>query len=672
MTETSILTTCPRDCYDSCGIRVVVKNGTIDRVTGDPNHPANRGSLCGKCTLAYNGVWRDPKARLQKPLKRTGPKGSGTFEEVSWDEALSDIAVRLNGLIAKDRAKDILTAHYTGTCSVIANQFPMRFFNHIGATEIEPDSICNLSGHVAFTYVLGNSATGFDPRTATESQCLIVWGGNPSASGPHVDKHWLAEFPGTLIVIDPIRTPTAERGDIHLRPFPGTDSALAFGLMNALKTMGKLDSDFIAAHTTGFDELEPLIDAWPPSRAAEATGLSEAEILAVAEAYGAGPSMIFLGQALCRAPTGGNAFRAVTMLPAVTGNIGKPGTGICFLNGKGTTRGLDMGYVGQESLRQGDANPISHMDLCAHLEAAPNDKVLILWNINIAASNPDQKRLLKALELETLFTVVAELFMTDSARYADYVLPAASFLEFDDLVGSYFHLILGPQSKAAEPIGEAIPNQDIFRRLSKAMELTEPALYEDDASILAHLLKAHDLSFDELKVAGNFYPSADPLILWEDQSYPTPSGKIEIASAVAEAAGHPRTPLPDPLARPEPGNLRLLTPADEWHMNSSYDNEPRIFERTEHETLTLHPDDAHSRNLADGATARVWNEAGELSMRIAVSDKTPPGVGWAPKGRWPGKSPSGLNVNALNSGLRSDMGESTALHGVEVQVEADG
>ena len=397
--------------------------------------------------------------------------------------------------------------------------------------------------------MLGNSATGFDPRTATESQCLIVCGGNPSASGPHVDKHWLAEFPGTLIVIDPIRTPTAERADIHLHPFPGTDSALAFGLMHALKAMGKLDRRFIDAHTTGFDELEPLINAWPPVRAAEATRLPEADIRTVADAYVSGPSMIFLGQALCRAPTGGNAFRAVTMLPAVTGNIGNPGTGVCFLNGKGTTRGLDMGYVGQDSLRQGDTTPVSHMDLCAHLEAAPNDKALILWNINIAALNPDQKRLLKALESEELFTIVAELFMTDSARYADYVLPAASFLEFDDLVGSYFHLTLGPQSKAAEPIGEALPNQDIFRRLSKAMGLAEPALFEDVASILAHLLKPHDFSFNELIAAGNFYPSIDPVILWEDHAYPTPSGKIEIASAAAEADGHPLTPLPDPLAR---------------------------------------------------------------------------------------------------------------------------
>ena len=174
MTETSILSTCHRDCYDGCGIRVVVKDGTIDRVTGDPDHPANRGSLCGKCSLAYNGVWRDPEARLQKPLKRTRPKSSGTFTEISWDRALGEIASHLNDLIDADRAHEILTAHYTGTCSVIANQFPMRFFYHIGTTEIEPDSICNLSGHNALGYVLGESATGFDPRTAKDSNCLFV------------------------------------------------------------------------------------------------------------------------------------------------------------------------------------------------------------------------------------------------------------------------------------------------------------------------------------------------------------------------------------------------------------------------------------------------------------------------------------------------------------------
>ncbi len=672
MTETMIRTTCPRDCYDGCGIRVILNDGEIDRVTGDPEHPENRGSLCGKCTLAYNGVWRDPSARLLRPLRRTGPKGSDAFEEVSWDDALGEIAARLGGLIDAGRAHDILTAHYTGTCSVIANQFPMRFFNHIGATEVNPDSICNLSGHVALGYVLGESATGFDPRTAKVSTCLIIWGGNPSASGPHVNKHWLAEFPGTLIVIDPIRTPTAARADIHLRPYPGTDATLAFGMMHALKDMGSLDDDFIARNTVGFDELSTAIADWTPARAAGVTGIPEADIIHAAEAYGAGPSMLFLGQALCRAPTGGNAFRAAAMLPAITGNIGKPGTGLCFLNGKGTTRGLDMGYVGRADLRADAGQSISHMDLRAALEETPVDKALFLWNINVAASNPDQKRLLAALESDHLFTVVVDLFLTDSVRRADIVLPAASFLEFDDLVGSYFHLSLGPQSKAAEPMGDALPNQEIFRRLARAMELNEPALYEDDEQILNHLLSAHGLTFDELKESGTVYPSASPVILWEDLNFPTPTSKIELASTRAAADGHPLVPSAEPLARPASGKVRLLTPAGQWHMNSSYDNEPRIAARAAEPTITLHPVDAEALGLAEGITARVHNEAGALSMRVAISEKTLPGVAWSPKGMWPGRGRDGLNVNALNPGLRADMGDSTALHGVEVTLESLG
>lgn len=668
--ETSIRTTCPRDCYDSCGIRVVMKGRGIDRVTGDPEHSGNRGSLCGKCTLAYNGVWRDPSVRLKVPLRRTGRKGEGAFEKISWDEALDIVAGRLNSLIDDGRAVDILTAHYTGTCSVIANQFPMRFFNYIGATEVEPDSICNLSGHIGLGYVMGESAKGFDPRTAKDASCLIVWGANPSASGPHVDKHWLAEFPGTLIVIDPIRTPTAARADIHLRPFPGTDAALAFGLLHALKQIRRLDSAFIESHTVGFEELEPLINEWSPARAAAATGVSEPEIRTAAEAYGAGPSMLWLGQALCRAPTGGNAFRTAALLPALTGNIGKPGTGLNFLNGKGPTRGMDMGYLGRADLRSNDAVSISHMDLRAHLEAAPHDKALLLWNINVAASNPDQRKLLNALQSEDLFTVVADLFMTDSARYADIVLPAASFLEFDDIVGSYFHLSVGPQSKALEPVGEALPNQEIFRRLAAKMGLQEPALFEEDRAIIEHMLEPFGITFEELKVRGTVYPETEPVVLWENLDFPTPSGRIELASTEAEGDGHPRLPEPEPLARPLPNQLRLLTPASEWHMNSSYDNEPRIRERTDPATITLHPDDAAARGLMEGDEAQVSNENATLTLTVRVSDMTPPGVGWAPKGRWPGAAGEGLNINALNPGLRSDMGNSTAVHGVEVTVRA--
>lgn len=672
MSETrDIITTCPRDCYDSCGVRVVVRDGAIDRVTGDPDHPANRGSLCGKCTLAYNGAWRDPDARLLQPMRRTGAKGDGAFAAISWDEALGEIAERLNGLIGAGRAADILTGHYTGTCSVLANQFPLRFFNTIGATEIEPDSICNLAGHLALDYMLGDATRGFDPRTAADADCLVIWGANPSASGPHVDKHWLAEFPGRTIVIDPIRTPTAARADLHLRPRPGSDPALAFGLLNALRAAGRFDQAFIDAHTVGAAELEADIAAWTPARAAAATGVPEAAIREAATFYGGGRSLLWLGQALCRQPRGGNAFRAAALLPALTGQIGKPGTGLYFLNGKGATRGLDMGRVGRADLRSGPATPISHMDLCAHLEATPRDKALVLWNINIAASNPDQQRLLRALADEDLFTVVIDLFATDSARFADIVLPAASFLEFDDLVGSYFHLSLGPQVKAVEPMGEALPNQEIFRRLARRMGLEEAALYEPDEAILDALLAPHGLDFAGLKQRGTFYPSDEPQVLWADLDFPTPSGRIELASARAEADGLPRTPDPEPDPQPADGRLRLLSPASEWHMNSSYDNDTAIRRQAGEPAVWLNPADAAGRGLEDGTAVRVHNETGALRLKLRCSDMVPAGVALSPKGRWPAHAGGG-NVNSLNPGLRADMGASTALHGVEVAIEADG
>ena len=422
-----IRSSCPRDCYDACGVRIVQESNGRVRVTGDPEHPGNHGSLCGKCTLAYNGVWQDPAVRLTTPLKRIGAKGEAEFEAVSWEEAYAAIGGRLQTFIDCDRAGDILTAHYTGTCSVIANQFPMRFFRAIGATDVEPDTICNHSGHVALNYVLGNSVMGFDPRTAKDAAALIVWGANPSASGPHVDKHWLATFPGKLVVIDPIVTPTAKRADLHLRPFPGTDAALAFGIMHVLKAKGHLNREFIDTHTVGFAELVPLIDAWPPARAADTTGVAVADINMAAEIYASGPALLWLGQALCRAPAGGNAFRAAAMLPAITGNIGKPGTGLYFLNGKGATLGLDSGYVGTGNISNDLAGAISHMHLVDHLQTAPADKALFVWNMNIAASNPDQRRLMETLASEDLFLIVADLFMTDTARFADYVLPAASF-----------------------------------------------------------------------------------------------------------------------------------------------------------------------------------------------------------------------------------------------------
>jgi len=666
-----IRTTCPRDCYDSCGIAVVRRDGAIGKVLGDPDHPVSRGALCGKCAIAYNGAWRDPATRLTRPLKRVGAKGEGRFAPVDWDEALGAIAARLRAIEAEAGGGAVLSAHYTGTCSVLANNFPNRFFHRLGATEVDPDTICNNAGYVALGYAYGTAVAGFDPRTARDADTILVWGCNPSASGPHAHKHWLPEAPGRVIVVDPVRTETAAAADLHLQPRPGADAALAYALLHVLRRDGLLDRPFLAAHTLGWEEVEALLAPCTPGWGEATTGVPAALIEEAARAYGGGRSMLWIGQGLQRQPQGGNIVRAVALLPAATGNIGKPGTGFCYLNGKGATRGLDMGSLGGAHLRRVPAPAISHMDLADRLADPRSARALFVWNMNIAASAPNQMRLRQALRREDLMTVVVDLFQTDTADLADWVLPAASFLEFDDLVGSYFHLSLSAQVKAMEPLGEALPNQEIFRRLAGAMGYTEPELFEPDRAIIDRLLAGAvpGLRFEELAALGTVYPSPEPVILHSDLRFPTPSGRIELASAQAEADGQPRVPRPDADAPPAGGRLRLLSPASPWLMNSSYGNDATIQAKLGEGVVVLHPDDARGRGLADGARVVLANQTGRLRAVVRVAALAQPGVALADKSRWPKLGSDGANVNALNPGLVTDMGRSTALHGVEVVIE---
>lgn len=665
-----IRTTCPRDCYDSCGIAVVRRNGAIAKVLGDPNHPVSRGALCGKCAIAYNGVWRDAAARLGQPLRRIGDKGEARFEPIGWDEALDEIAGRLRKIAAEHGGKSVVSAHYTGTCSLLANNFPNRFFNYLGATEVEPDTVCNNAGHVALDYVYGMSLTGFDPRTARDAGCILVWGCNPSTSGPHAHRHWLRESPARVIVVDPVRHETANAADLHLQLFPGSDAALAFALMHVMRRDGLLDRDFLAGHTVGWNELEPMLEPCTPAWGEAQTGVPAHRIEEAARLYAAGPSLLWIGQGLQRQPSGGNVTRACALLPAVTGNIGKSGAGIYYLNGKAATRGFDMARLQGAHLRREPAKTISHMELADHLADPVSSRALFCWNMNIAASVPNQARLLAALRREDLLTVVIDLFQTDTADYADFVLPAASFLEFDDLVASYFHLSVSAQTKAAEPVGEALPNQEIFRRLSRAMGFSEPDLFESDESLIGGQLARAlpGVGFRELSAQGTIEIGTEPIIFHADLKFPTPSGKIELASDRAEADGFPRVPLPRADARPARERLRLLSPASPWLMNSSYANDRGIVLKLGPQDVTLHPADAAARGLAAGQSVVLRNEAGAITMLLAVSDVIPQGVALTHKSRWLKRSDAGVNINVLNPGLTADMGRSTALHGVEVEV----
>jgi anaerobic selenocysteine-containing dehydrogenase len=670
MTRDTIRTTCPRDCYDACGIQVVRNDGQILRVGGDPDHPVSRGWLCPKCAVGYNGSWRDPALRLTSPLRRTGRKPSGSFLPVSWDEALDEIAERLTQVVDTGGAERILTTHYSGTMSLIAFHFPMRFFNRLGATDVDPDSICNKAGHVALKYVYGTSTEGFDPRTVSDSRCVLVWGANPSVSAPHAHQQWLKEAPGEVVVVDPIRTETAAAAGLHLQPFPGTDGALAFALMHVLRREGLVDRDFLRDHAVGWEELEPLLEPCTPEWGEQATGVPATLIEQAARLYGEGPSLLWLGQGFQRQRRGGNALRACSLLPALTGNIGRAGSGFLYLNWV-ASRKIDEGYLVGADLATHSPPAISHMDLAGYLEDPARSQALICWNNNIAASNPQQRRLRKALEREDLFTVVIDLFPTDTTDFADIVLPAAGFLEFDDVVISYFNQSIAAQVQAMSPIGDSLPNQEIFRRLAERMGFRDHELLETDPEMIARILEQAGVTggWEALAAAGTIYPSAEPMIQFENLEFPTPSGKIEIASAEAEAQGLPRLPEPTAEPRPAPGHLRLISAAGRWSLNDSFSNDPRIVRQMGPPIVTVNPADAAAQGLSAGDQVVIRNSTGSLAMTLAVSDLVPPGVASSPKGRWPKLERNQANVNFVNAGEVADMGGSTAVHGTEIVLE---
>jgi len=668
--KTIIRTTCPRDCYDACGIAVVRREDGLTRVLGDPDHPVSRGALCGKCAIAYNGAFLEPAGRILNPRRRTGAKGDGRFVDIGWDEALAEIAARLKDIVAKSGPETILHAHYTGTCSLLAGGFPQRFLNRLGAAEIDPDSICNAAGHAALNYLYGTSSLGFDPRSSKDAACILVWGANPSAAAPHMHKYWLQETPAKVIVIDPVRHDTAMAADLHLQPFPGSDAALAFAMMRVMRDEGLIDRPYLAAHAIGWEEVEPLLDRTSLDWAEVATGIPAAQIADAARLYGRGPSLLWLGQGLQRQAQGGNIFRAIGLLPAVSGNIGKPGAGFCYLNGGGR-KGLDGDDIEGTALRRNDKRVVSHMDLVETLNDPAHAQGLITWNINIAASNPQQRALHQALRRDDLFHVAVDPFPTDTVDFADIVLPAATFLEFDDIVSPYFDLTLSAQIAALPQMGQSLPNQEIFRRLAKVMGYSEPELHEADAPILDRLCRqvGIDGGFKTLAAAATVTLFPETVLQFADGKFPTQSGRIEIASASAEADGLPRVPQPTIEARPPKGWFRLLSPASPWLMNSSYFQDSKIQAKAGPEDLVLHPVDATRLGIVAGRDVKVENETDSLTMRVVIDDRIPAGIVLAHKSRWPKLLAGHLNINALNSGLRADMAQSTAVHSVLVQVK---
>jgi anaerobic selenocysteine-containing dehydrogenase len=680
-----VLGACPLDCPDTCSWVVDVDaRGRATGLRGNREHPFTRGSLCVKVNR-YLEQAAHPD-RLLYPLRRVGAKGEGRFERIGWDQALDEIAERLQTTIAAHGGEAIWPYQGTGTIGWIQGvEGPAgaRLWNILGASKHLP-TICSISGRVGSAYTLG-TAVGMDPETFVDSKLILLWGTNTLTSGHHLWKYVLeARRRGAhLVAIDPIRTRTAAQADEHLAPIPGTDAALALGLMNIVVGLGAEDRDYIKRFTTGWGAFRRRLQQFPPDRVALITGLPDERIIALGERLARSrPTGIRATMGIQRHAGGGMTLRTLAAIGGVTGDWKYPGGGLVYSTGG--YFGANRAAFARDDLRPHPVRSLVMTRLADTLLEVddPPVKVLIICGANPVASNPDQNRVREALARDDLFTVALEHFATDTVDYADIVLPATMQTEHADLHDGYGHLYLLWNEPAVAPPGECLPNSEIFRRLAAYMGLEEPALYAGDEELARTLLKSDHpsvagITFERLKREGWVrlnYPR--PFVPFAD-GFPTPSGKLEFYSERAATDGL------DPLCGYTPPReagevapalaarypLALIAPASHYFMNTMFANHPRLLSQAGQPRIVLHPDDAATRALEVGQRAVIFNERGSFAAEVDVSDAVRPGVVASTKGYW-SKLVGGANVNATVEERDSDMGHGAVYHDNRVEVAA--
>jgi len=684
MMDGNIRGPCPLDCPDTCSWIVSVKRGEAVALRGDPNHPYTRGSLCNK-VADYLNYARSPD-RILSPLRRVGPKGTGEFIRISWDEALERIASQLHDVIATHGAEAIWPFLGSGNMGLIQGAYGAgrRLWNVLGASR-HVQTICTIAGGFGTGYTLGDNRVGMDPETFRFSKLIVLWGANVLSTHPHLWRPILEarKNGGLVVAIDPIRTRTAAASDWHLAPIPGTDAALALGLLHVVLTEGKEDSEFTGARTVGWEQFRTRILEYPPSRVAAITGLSAESITELGKRLAdTRPTGIRIGIGIQRHGGGGMAVRTITCVPGVTGDWRYPGGGVHY-----DTRGffgLNWVALWRDDLRVGETR-ILHMTRLGEglldLDDPPV-KALFVYASNPAVSIPHQTKVLRGLAREDLFTVVVEHFLTDTTRYADIVLPATMAIEHSDLLIAYGHLYVAWNEPAVPPRGECLPTTEIFRRLARTMGLDEPALYDSDESMARQLLgSGHPslagITLDALKARGSIrlnYP--DPFVPFAT-AFPTVSGKLEfVCDRMAEAGLDPVAGYTPSFEAAQRGTafaleypLALVTPANQYFLNSIFANVPRQLRRSGAPALLIHPDDAAPRRIGAGDEVRVANARGSFVAIAEVSDRIRPGVVASTKGHWPRNSKGGATVNATVDERDSDMGGGAVYHDNRVRVD---
>jgi anaerobic selenocysteine-containing dehydrogenase len=676
---------CPHDCPDTCAWEVTVDGDRAVELRGVKEHPLTQGRLCAKVNHYLERVYSPD--RLLHPLRRVGAKGERRFERIGWDTALDEIASRLGGVVAEHGGEAVLPYSYMGTQGVVqAASIDRRFFARIGATQLTR-KVCGSSAAAGYVATQGDTK-GMLPEDLRHSRFIVLWGTNTIVTNLHL---WpfvteARRNGARVVVIDPVETRTARSADWHVRPRPGTDAALALGLMHVIVAEGLHDAEYVERHAVGFEELCERLAEYPPERVASLTGLAEDEIVELARAFATTrPQAIRTLIGMGHHERGGMTIRTIACLPVLVGAWRELGGGIVGTTAWAAWSPLNLDAVARPDLQDPNTREVNMVQLGRALtELQPPIRALVVYNANPAAIAPEQGRVLEGLRRDDLFTVVIEHFLTDTAAYADVVLPATTQLEHLDLVPSWGSVYVTLNQPAIEPLGEALPNSEIFRRLGRRMGLEEELFADTDEELVRAALRSDDpllegVTWERLQEQG--YAKAavgDDWRPYANGGFGTPSGKAELYSAALEAQGH--DPLPVHVAATEsPAGdpalaarypLQLVTAKWSLHfLNSQYANMPRHLAAEGEMPVELASDDAAARGIEDGVTVRVFNDRGSVLAAARVGSKVPSGVVALPSGWWASLVGGGSAANALTSDTVTDLGAGCAFHDTLVEVE---
>jgi anaerobic selenocysteine-containing dehydrogenase len=677
MTTIRVLGACPHDCPDTCGIVTEVREHRAVAIHGDPDNPVTRGWLCSKVRPYLDHVYHPD--RLQHPLRRVGPKGGGRWQRITWNEALEEIGARWKEIIPRVGAEAILPYSYSGTLGLVQMSVASsRFWNRLGASQLQR-SICGAAAEMAVDATLG-ARWSQSYADIAHSRLVILWGHNPISTAPHFMPFLRqAQHQGCkVVVIDPRRTRSADTTDWHLAPRPGTDGTLALALAHVLVAEGLCDENWLGEHAVGWPLLKERVADYSPARAATVTGLAERDIVELARLYGmTRPGLIRIADGINRNQNGGQNVRAVCALPAVTGQYGVRGGGLAY-----STSGY-FKWDAAAVTHAGEGAPAGRTVNMNRLGAALLGEVrdppllsLYVFGANPATSSPSAGKIVEGLRREDLFTVVHELFLTDTADHADLVLPATSQLEQTDLHKAYGHTMLTYNRPAIPPLGECKSNWEVMGLLAKAMGFDEPWLHQSADEVIDEILTAtavhnpffRGITLDRLKAGGPVPLAMNSPTPFSDGRFPTPSGKVELYSQRLADAGI--DPLPGRFLEDRDGStygrdagaaLTLVSGASHHFVSSSLANQEGLLRGEGTPFVEVHPADAAARGIRDGDPVVVENERGWCGLRAVVTNAVRPGVLASPKGRW-ARSSGGRNVNWTTPDTLADMAGQSTFH----------